>query len=157
MKIKIAENVYWVGAIDWNVRHFHGHTYTTHRGSTYNAYLILDEKIALVDTVPAAFTEEMIDRIRELINPADIDFVIANHGEMDHSGAISAVMDLAPEAKLVGTAKVQETLGRYFGRRRLAQFLTLGPAVGALFVRSYERAERVWAAMLSRGYDPNKI
>jgi len=117
MKIQVVENVYWVGAIDWNVRNFHGYTYTTHRGTTYNAYLILDEKIALVDTVAAEFTEEMVKGIKELVDPAEIDFVIANHGEVDHSGAIPTIMELAPQATLVGTAKVQETLSRYFGPR----------------------------------------
>jgi anaerobic nitric oxide reductase flavorubredoxin len=116
MITQVAENVYWVGAIDWNVRNFHGYTYTTHRGTTYNAYLILDKTIALVDTVKAEFTEEMVDRIKELIDPADIEIVVVNHGEKDHSGAIPAVMDLAPSARLVGTAKVQETLARYFAQ-----------------------------------------
>jgi len=115
MKTEVAKDVYWVGAIDWNVRHFHGYTYTTHRGTTYNAYLILDEQIALVDAVDAAFTEEMLSRIREVVDPADIRWVIVNHGELDHSGSIPAVMELAPQATLVGTAKVQETLARYFG------------------------------------------
>jgi anaerobic nitric oxide reductase flavorubredoxin len=117
MKTQVAENVYWVGAIDWNVRNFHGYTYTTHRGTTYNAYLILDEKVVLVDTVKAEFTEEMVDRIKELVDPAEIDIVVANHGEKDHSGAIPAVMELAPRAKLVGTAKVQATLARYFSQQ----------------------------------------
>jgi len=117
MKTQVAENVYWVGAIDWNVRNFHGYTYTTHRGTTYNAYLVLDEQIALVDTVAPAFTEEMIGRIEELVNPAEIGLLIANHGEIDHSGSIPAVMELTPKATLVGTAKVQETLSRYFGPR----------------------------------------
>jgi anaerobic nitric oxide reductase flavorubredoxin len=117
MKTQVAENVYWVGAIDWNVRNFHGYTYTTHRGTTYNAYLILDEKVVLVDTVKAEFTEEMVDRIKELVDPAEIDIVVANHGEKDHSGAIQAVMELTPRAKLVGTAKVQATLARYFSQQ----------------------------------------
>ena len=117
MKTKVTENVYWVGAIDWNVRNFHGYTYTTHRGTTYNAYLILDEQVALVDTVAAEFTEEMVRRIEELVSPSEIEFVIVNHGEMDHAGAIPAVIELAPGAKLVGTDKVQETLTRYFGQR----------------------------------------
>jgi len=117
MKTKVVENVYWVGAIDWNVRNFHGYTYTTHRGTTYNAYLILDEQVALVDTVAAEFTEEMVRRIEELVSPSEIESVIVNHGEMDHAGAIPAVMELAPGTKLVGTDKVQETLTRYFGQR----------------------------------------
>jgi anaerobic nitric oxide reductase flavorubredoxin len=117
MATRVAENVYWVGAIDWSVRNFHGHTYTTHRGTTYNAYLILDESIALVDTVRAEFADEMVSRIKELVDPAQIEFVVANHGEMDHSGALPAITQLAPEARLVGTAKVQATLARYFGQR----------------------------------------
>jgi anaerobic nitric oxide reductase flavorubredoxin len=117
MATRVAENVYWVGAIDWSVRNFHGHTYTTHRGTTYNAYLILDESIALVDTVRAEFADEMVSHIKELVDPAQIEFVVANHGEMDHSGALPAITQLAPEARLVGTAKVQATLARYFGQR----------------------------------------
>ena len=54
--VKVLEKIYWVGAIDWNIRHFHGFTYSTHRGTTYNAYLIVDKKIALVDTVPVSYT-----------------------------------------------------------------------------------------------------
>lgn len=86
MIIEVAAGVYWVGAIDWNVRNFHGYTYTTPRGTTYNAYLVIDEKIALVDTVAPPFAGEMVRRIRELIEPERIDYLIANHGEIDHSG-----------------------------------------------------------------------
>ncbi|MBC7265257.1 MAG: FprA family A-type flavoprotein, partial [Chloroflexi bacterium] len=112
MKVQVAENVYWVGAVDWNVRNFHGYTYTTPRGTTYNAYLVLGEKIALVDTVAAPFADEMLDRIREFVDPARIDYLIANHGEIDHSGAIPRVLALAPGAKLICTAKGTESLGR---------------------------------------------
>ncbi|MBC7265073.1 MAG: flavodoxin domain-containing protein [Chloroflexi bacterium] len=115
MKVQVAENVYWVGAVDWNVRNFHGYTYTTPRGTTYNAYLVLGEKIALVDTVAAPFADEMLERIREFVDPARIDYLIANHGEIDHSGAIPRVLALAPQAKLICTAKGTESLGRYFG------------------------------------------
>ncbi len=114
MKIEVAKGVYWVGAIDWNVRHFHGYTYTTPRGTTYNAYLILDDKVALVDTVAPSFSGEMWGRIRELIEPRQIDYLIANHGEIDHSGAIPEVLRLAPQAKLVCSKKGVESLGRYY-------------------------------------------
>lgn len=107
---EIKKNIYWVGAIDWNVRNFHGHTYTTKRGTTYNAYLIVDEKIALVDTVYGPFSDEMIERIREIIKPEKIDYIIANHVETDHSGAIPALLKLCPKAKLIGTAKCKEGL-----------------------------------------------
>lgn len=113
MPIRVAEEVYWVGAIDWNVRNFHGYTYTTPRGTTYNAYLVRDEKIALVDTVASQFAGEMLGRIRELVDPGRIDYLIANHGEIDHSGAIPEVLKLAPQAKLVCSKRGVESLGRY--------------------------------------------
>ena len=64
--VKVLENIFWVGAVDWNIRHFHSATHTTHRGTTYNAYLIIDKKIALVDTVAHQFADEMVDKIKEI-------------------------------------------------------------------------------------------
>lgn len=108
--MKVVQDVHWVGAIDWDVRNFHGHTYTTKRGTTYNAYLILDEKIALVDTVYGPFSDEMIERIRKIIPPEKIDYIIANHVETDHSGALPALHRLCPKAKICGTARCKEGL-----------------------------------------------
>ena len=101
MPVQIAENVYWVGAIDWEVRNFHGHTYHTHRGTSYNAYLIVDDRIALVDTVLPGFEDDLFRRVAEVVDPARIDYLVANHGELDHSGAIPAVLRRAPEATAV--------------------------------------------------------
>lgn len=98
-KIELKPGIYAVGAVDWNVRSFHG--YTTNRGATYNAYLILDEKVTLIDTVKAPFAPELLARIREIIDPEKIDYVVSNHVEMDHSGAIPAVMAVAKNAVLV--------------------------------------------------------
>jgi anaerobic nitric oxide reductase flavorubredoxin len=113
---KILENIYWVGAVDWNIRHFHGFTYSTHRGTTYNAYLITDKKTALIDSVYSPFAEEMIEKIREVIDPSKIDYVVANHVETDHSGAIREILKLAPKAKVIGTARCKEGLQKhYFG------------------------------------------
>jgi len=114
--VKVLENIYWVGALDWNIRTFHGFTYSTHRGTTYNAYLIVDGRTALIDTVHPSFTEEMIQNIREVIDPSKIDYIVANHVETDHSGAISEVLKLAKKAKIIGTAKCQSGLQKhYFG------------------------------------------
>jgi len=114
--VKVLENVFWVGAVDWNVRNFHGFTYSTHRGTTYNAYLIVDKKTALIDSVYGPFAKEMIEKIREIVDPSKIDYVVANHVETDHSGAISEILKLAPKAKVVGTAKCKEGLQKhYFG------------------------------------------
>ena len=97
MNVELAKGVYWVGVVDWGLRHFHGHELSTHRGSTYNAYLILDEKIVLVDTVWDPFQEEFLENIRQVVDPAKIDIVVANHAEPDHSGALPAVMQLLPQ------------------------------------------------------------
>jgi flavorubredoxin len=114
--VKVLENIFWVGAVDWNIRHFHGFTYSTQRGTTYNAYLIIDKKIALVDTVHHGFAAEMIEKIKEIIDPSKIDYIIANHVESDHSGAIKEILQLAPNATVVGTANCKAGLEKhYFG------------------------------------------
>lgn len=82
-KNRLIDGVFWVGAVDWNLHYFHG--YTTPHGGTYNAYLIVDEKIALVDTMKNAFADEMLDGIKDIVEPRKIDFVISNHVEVDHS------------------------------------------------------------------------
>jgi flavorubredoxin len=111
---EIKKGIFWVGAVDWNVRNFHGHTYTTKRGTTYNAYLIVDEKIALIDTVYGPFASEMIEKIRAIVPPEKIDYVIANHVETDHSGAMPELMKLCPKAKVLGTQKCKEGLYRNY-------------------------------------------
>ncbi len=111
--IELASGIYWVGAVDWNLRDFHG--YTTPRGATYNAYLIVDEKIALVDTVKHGFSSDMLNRIKDIIDPAKIDYVVSNHVEMDHSGSLSNVMSIVPNAQVICTEKGKEGLIRYFG------------------------------------------
>lgn len=114
--VEIKKGIYWVGVVDWNVRNFHGHTYTTKRGTTYNAYLIVDEKIALVDTVLGSFADELIEKIRAICPLEKIDYVVANHVETDHSGAMPALMKLCPKAKVYGTQKCKEGLYRmYYG------------------------------------------
>ena len=114
--VKVLENIYWVGVVDWNIRHFHGFSYSTHRGTTYNAYLIIDKKVALVDTVQHPFAEEMIERIKEVIDPYKIDYIIANHVESDHSGSIAEILKHAPNATIVGTANCKAGLEKhYFG------------------------------------------
>ena len=114
--LEVLDRIYWVGAVDWNLRHFHGFTFSTHQGTSYNAYLIRDEKTALIDTVYGPFAAEMIERIRAVMDPADLDYIVANHVETDHSGAIVELLKLAPHAKLVGTARCKAGLQKhYFG------------------------------------------
>lgn len=110
--LKIKENIYWVGAIDWNLRNFHG--YLTQHGSTYNAYLMIDEKITLIDTVKPWLANEMIERISSIINPSEIDIIVSNHVEMDHSGALPEIMKLAPGASVVASPKGVEGLKAHY-------------------------------------------
>ena len=99
--VKIGENIYWVGAVDWSMRNFHG--YETGRGTTYNAYLILDDKITLIDTAKIDFKGELISRISSVINPAQIDIIVSSHVEPDHSGALKEIAALAPNAEIITT------------------------------------------------------
>ena len=101
MIAELNKGVYWVGAADWELRRFHGHELSTHRGSTYNAYLIIDEKNVLVDTVFHPFADRLIENIREIIDPSRIDLVVANHAEFDHAGALPEVIRHAPDAEIV--------------------------------------------------------
>ena len=95
--LQISPHVYWVGAIDWNLRDFHG--YATTRGTTYNAYLILSEKPTLIDTVKKPFYHEMLARIKSVIDPQKIEIIVSNHAEMDHSGALcEVVQEMQPTA-----------------------------------------------------------
>jgi flavorubredoxin len=110
--VRISDCVYWVGAIDWGLRNFHG--YLTSKGTTYNAFLILDEKITLIDTVKSAFYDEMMARIRDVVDPADIAYVISNHSEMDHSGALPRLMHLPGDKQLFASKKGTEALSRHF-------------------------------------------
>ncbi|HBD95562.1 MAG: MBL fold metallo-hydrolase [Spirochaetes bacterium GWF1_31_7] len=110
--IKLSDSIYWVGGIDWNLRNFHG--YITQRGSTYNAYLIIDEKITLVDTVKGYLTNEMIDRIKQIVDPSKIDYVISNHVEMDHSGGLPEIMKIAKNATLITSPNGERGLKAHY-------------------------------------------
>ncbi|NLJ77349.1 MAG: anaerobic nitric oxide reductase flavorubredoxin [Peptococcaceae bacterium] len=114
MKKQVKNNVYWVGKVDWELRKFHGEEYSTHRGSTYNSYLIQEEKTVLIDTVWSPFAQEFVDNLAGEIDLQKIDFVIANHGEVDHSGALPALMKRIPDKPIYCTANAVKSLrGQY--------------------------------------------
>lgn len=114
MKKLIKNNVYWVGKVDWELRKFHGDEYSTHKGSTYNSYLIREEKNVLIDTVWDPFAREFVENLSNEIDLAEIDFIVANHGEVDHSGALPALMELIPDTPIYCTANgVKSLKGQY--------------------------------------------
>ena len=111
--IKVTDKIWWVGAIDWGLKEFHG--YKTARGSTYNAYLVLADKITLIDTVKAPFKEEMYQRIASVIgDPAKIDVIVSNHAEMDHSGALPDVIREVRPEKVYASVMGVKTLDAHF-------------------------------------------
>ncbi len=110
--VKLTENVYWVGAIDWAIRDFHG--YSTGRGSTYNAYLILSDRITLIDTVKESFYDEMMMRISSLIDPSSIEIIISNHSEMDHTGALLRTIDAVKPDKIYASTMGSKALAAHF-------------------------------------------
>lgn len=110
--IQIRENIFWVGGIDWDIRNFHG--YSTPRGTTYNAYLIIDEKITLIDTVKHYLYDEMLARISAVIDPAKIDYVVCNHVEMDHSGGLPRLMELIPKATIITSPNGEKGLKAHY-------------------------------------------
>ncbi len=112
LPIKIKEGIYWVGGIDWDLRNFHG--YLTQRGSTYNSYLIIDEKITLVDNVKYYLAEEQIARIAKIIDPGKIDYIIQNHIEMDHTGSLPYIFKKAPQVKIFASPKGVEGLSKHY-------------------------------------------
>jgi flavorubredoxin len=101
---EIAKDIYWVGARDWNVRDFHG--YSTYDGTSYNAFLIMDEKITLIDTVKKEFADDFINSISQIVDPKKIDYVISNHTEPDHSGSLPRIMHRIGEDKPLYCSKV---------------------------------------------------
>ncbi len=113
--IKIKEGVYWVGEIDWDLRNFHG--YSTQRGSTYNAYLILDEKITLIDTVRPYLYDRMIQRLSSLVDPSQIHYIISNHVEMDHSGSLPLLMETAKNATIITSPNGQKGLIAHYRKK----------------------------------------
>lgn len=109
---KVSDHVYWVGAIDWGIRDFHG--YSTEQGTTYNAYLVLADKVTLVDTVKAPFKEELLARISSVIDPEEISYVVSNHAEMDHSGCLPQVIEAVKPERVFASALGVKNLSEHF-------------------------------------------
>ncbi len=110
--VRVSEHVWWVGAIDWAVRDFHG--YETRRGTTYNAYLVMGECPVLIDAVKAGFKDEMLARVASVVNPEEIEVVISHHSEMDHSGSLKSVMDMIKPDKVYASQMGVKNLNAQF-------------------------------------------
>ena len=110
--IEVLKDIYWVGAVDWNIRDFHG--YSVDKGSSYNAFLAIDDKVTLFDTVKRGFKNDLIGNIRQIIDPAEIDYLIVNHVEMDHSGLVAEIADLVQPEKIICSEMGKKNLLAHF-------------------------------------------
>ncbi len=114
MNIPVKNNVFWIGKIDWELRKFHGNEYSTHKGSTYNSYLIKEEKNIIIDTVWKPFAKEYVENLKKEIDVKTIDYVIANHAEIDHSGALPELMECIPDVPIYCTENgIKSIKGHY--------------------------------------------
>jgi flavorubredoxin len=116
--VRVSEHVWWVGAVDWAIRDFHG--YATSRGSTYNAYLVMADKVTLIDTVKAPFRGEMMARIASVVDPARVDYIVSNHSEMDHSGCLPETIAALKPEKVFASKMGVKALHAHFGLEGIA-------------------------------------
>lgn len=114
MELNIKNSVYHVGSIDWEIEHYQGYKYSTHKGSTYNAYLIKEEKNVLIDCVDEAFSDVFIKNLKNSIDLESIDFIVINHGEKDHTGALVNLMELIPQTPIYCTKNCEKSLRGQF-------------------------------------------
>ena len=117
MKRNIKNNVSWVGYIDWELETFHGDDYSIFNGSSQNAYLVEEEKTVLIDTIWTPHRFDFVENLKKEIDLKKIDYVIANHGECDHSGALTALMAEIPDTPIYCTAQAVKSLEGQYGKR----------------------------------------
>lgn len=114
MNIKVSNKVKWIGKIDFELRKFHGDQISTTSGSSYNSYLIEDEKTLLVDLVYTPYSKEFITNLQKEIDINKIDYIVVNHSEPDHSGALPYLMELLPEKEIICTSSGAKAIqGQY--------------------------------------------
>lgn len=123
---ELRKGVYWVGAADWKVRYFHGFELSTHRGSTYNAYLIKDEMTVLIDTVWEPLTDRFLENLSEVTDISKIDYVVMNHSEPDHSGALPTIMEYIPNATVIVSKRGAEIIKEYYHKDWNLKIVTQG-------------------------------
>lgn len=142
MKKHITNNVFWIGKNDWELRQFHGYEYSTHKGSSYNSYLIKEEKTVLIDTVFRPFSSEFIENLSKEIDLSKIDYIIQNHAEPDHSGALPELMSIIPNTPIYCTENgVKSIKGHYhqdwnFKTVKTGDKLSLGNGKELIFIQA---------------------
>ncbi len=129
MGVKVTDSVTWVGKVDWELRRFHGEELSTHRGSTYNSYLVKDKKNVLIDTVWTPFREEFITNLEKEIKLQDIDYIVVNHSEIDHSGALAELLKKIPDTPVYCTKNGAKLLKAQFHHNWNFQIVKTGDSL----------------------------
>ena len=111
---EIKKDVFWIGKVDWEIRKFHGDEYSTHRGTTYNSYLVRDKKTALIDTVWSPFSAEFVRNLDNQISLKNIDYIVAQHAEIDHSGGLAELMEHIPDTPVYCTKNGMKSFKGHF-------------------------------------------
>jgi len=114
--IEIKKNIYWVGVRDWALRKFHGEELSTHRGSSYNSYLIKDKKTVLVDTAWDPFKEQYVETLEKEVGLNNIDLIVVNHSEIDHSGSLEYLLEKIPDTPIYCTKNGMDILKRHYNK-----------------------------------------
>ena len=154
--VPVSPNVWWVGARDWGVRNFHG--YETNRGSSYNAFLVIDEKVTVIDAVKAPFVPEMLARIASVIDPEKVDYVISNHSEPDHSGGLPEIIAATKPEKVFASVAGTKTLAAYYGLENITTVKT-GDSIslGAGNIAFVDTKMLHWPDSMVSFYDRDKV
>jgi anaerobic nitric oxide reductase flavorubredoxin len=129
MKSSVIEGVYWVGKVDWELRKFHGSEYSTHKGSSYNSYLVREQKSALIDTVWLPFAREFVDNLETEVGLANLDLIVQNHAEVDHSGALPELLRRRPGLPVYCTANAVKSLKGHYHEDWNFQVVKTGDSV----------------------------
>ena len=117
MRKAVKGNVSWIGYIDWELQHFHGDDYSIINGSSQNAYLIEEEKKVLVDTVWTPHRFDFVENLKKEIDLKKIDFIVANHGECDHSGSLSTILEEIPDVPIYCTENAVKSIEGQYGKK----------------------------------------
>lgn len=155
--VKVSKHTYWVGAVDWGIRDFHG--YATKEGTTYNAYLVMADMPVLIDTVKAPFFAEMMSRIRSVIDPAGIEVIVSNHSEMDHSGSIIQAIDVLKPEQVYASAMGIKALAEHFHHHKEISILKNGGTLdlGNMSLAAVETRMVHWPDSMMTYLDADKL
>ena len=143
---QLRPGIFWVGANEWSKEYFHGHELSIHRGTTYNAYLLVDQKIAVIDNVKSEHVPEYVRNLEKHISLDKIDYIIVDHSEPDHSGAFNLLRSRSPQAKILASRNGATSLKRHYPGNYDIQVMKTGDqlSLGKFTLKFFETQMLHW-------------